>query len=147
LGLRVVIGNSRGPFHMDCRSHCRADRSALGLLLAFTISAVIWLAPAGQIAFAQESGDAPAAAAADQEDSLFIHIVKSAGPVFGGLLLLLSVSLVALIVMLALDLRMSIAIPPAFVEQFTDTVNKRKFKEAYDLARADNSFLAKVLTG
>jgi biopolymer transport protein ExbB len=49
-------------------------------------------------------------------------------------------------VLLALDLRLSSAIPAAFVEDFTDTVNKRKFKEAYDLAKADNSYLGRVLS-
>ena len=41
---------------------------------------------------------------------------------------------------------MAVAVPPGFVEQFTDTVNKRKFKEAFEMARADKSFLARVLT-
>ena len=45
-----------------------------------------------------------------------------------------------------LDLRMSVAIPPGFVDEFTDTVNKRKFKEAFDMARNDTSFLGRVLT-
>jgi biopolymer transport protein ExbB len=45
-----------------------------------------------------------------------------------------------------MDLRMGVAIPPGFVEEFTDTVNKRKFKEAFDLARNDNSYVARVLT-
>ena len=48
--------------------------------------------------------------------------------------------------LLALDLRMSAAIPPGFVDEFTDTVNKRKFKEAFDMARNDPSFLGQVLT-
>ena len=93
-------------------------------------------------------------AAADQPDKneaaqppprLFTHIIRSAGPVFGLILLAVSIALVALIVLLAMDLRPTVAIPPAFVEQFTDTVNKRKLREAYDLARQDSSFLALVL--
>src|SRR5262249_33298219 len=44
------------------------------------------------------------------------------------------------------DLRLSSAIPPTFVEDFTDIVNKRRFKEAYELAKEDSSFLARVLT-
>jgi biopolymer transport protein ExbB len=32
------------------------------------------------------------------------------------------------------------------VDEFTDTVNKRKFKEAFDMARNDPSFLGQVLT-
>ena len=74
------------------------------------------------------------------------HIVKSLGVLMGGVLALVSIALVALIVLLAMDLRLSAAIPPGFVEEFTDTVNKRKFKEAFELARGDNSFLANVLT-
>jgi biopolymer transport protein ExbB len=116
-------------------------------VIALTVLVAGWLAPAWQTARAQEgTADAPAAEAAVQ-DNLFVHIVKSAGPVFGTVLGLMSVCLVALIVLLAMDLRMTVAIPPHFVEEFTDTVNKRKFKEAFDLARNDQSFLAKVLTG
>jgi biopolymer transport protein ExbB len=78
--------------------------------------------------------------------NLFRHIINSAGPLFGGILFLVSLALVALIVLLAMDLRMSMAIPPAFVEEFTETVNKRKFREAYELARSDGSYLGRVLT-
>src|SRR5438445_8887432 len=45
-----------------------------------------------------------------------------------------------------MDLRMTTCIPPILVEEFTDTVNKRRFKEAFDLARNDTSFLGRVLT-
>jgi biopolymer transport protein ExbB len=128
-------------------------------VLAFVVAAGLtllaagWVAPHWQPAFAQPDGAADQAAAADAgsapraDDSLIWHIIKSAGPFFGPLLLGLSVALVALVVLLALDLRLAVAIPPGFVEEFTDTVNKRKFKEAFDLARADQSFLGKVLTG
>jgi biopolymer transport protein ExbB len=81
-----------------------------------------------------------------QRPNLIIHIVDSAGWVFGPLMLGISVFLTALCVLLALDLRMAVAIPPGFVDDFTDTVNKRKFKEAFDMAREDTSFLARVLT-
>jgi biopolymer transport protein ExbB len=112
-----------------------------------------------QPVFAQEEappppadGGAPKAApagtpaAAPAQSNLFWHIVKSAGIVFGPLLLLISIGLVALVVLLSMDLRMGVAIPPGFVEDFTDTVNKRRFKEAFEMSRNDNSFLARVLT-
>jgi biopolymer transport protein ExbB len=103
---------------------------------------VCWLSPS---LFAQEAaGDG---APVVTEDSLIVHIIKSAGIVFGPLLLFLSMALVALVILLAMDLRMQAAIPPAFVQQFTDTVNQRRFKEAFELARSDQSFLAKVLAG
>jgi biopolymer transport protein ExbB len=94
---------------------------------------------------AKDAGAAgPAAPAA--KPNLLIHIIKSAGWVFGPLLLVISIGLVALIVLLAMDLRMGSAIPPGFVEDFTETVNQRKFKEAYEMAREDGSFLGRVMT-
>ena len=77
---------------------------------------------------------------------LFQHILWSLGWVFGPILAAVSISLVALVVLLAMDLRMDSAIPPGFVEEFTETVNKRQFKAAYDLAKGDESFLGRVLT-
>jgi biopolymer transport protein ExbB len=116
----------------------------LWCLIIVVSIALIWLAQAGN-ALAQDGVD-PSTGALGQEPSFIIHFLKSIGVVFGGIFIVLSVSLVALIVLLALDLRMAVAVPPGFVEQFTDTVNKRKFKEAFEMARADKSFLARVLT-
>src|SRR5207244_75045 len=73
------------------------------------------------------------------------HLIQSLGWFFGPLLLILSILLVTLIVLLAMDLRMNLAIPPGFVDDFTDLVNKRQFKQAFDLCRNDPSFLARVL--
>ena len=86
--------------------------------------------------------EAPAVA----KQNLIKHIIVSAGIFFGPVLLFVSIGLVALIVLLFMDLRMIVAIPPQFVDDFTDTVNKRKFREAYDLARNETSFLGRVLT-
>jgi biopolymer transport protein ExbB len=131
-----------------------SDRRTAPRTLAFlavcclTLYAAGVLMPHWQAAFAQEAAaDAAATPAPAGDDSLFLHIVRSAGIFFGPLLAFLSMALVALIILLALDLRMEAAIPPAFVEAFTDAVGKRKFKEAFDLARADQSFLGKVLAG
>jgi biopolymer transport protein ExbB len=93
-----------------------------------------------------QDGGGDTASAETKYEGLFMHIVHSAGPVFGPIILFVSIGLVALIVLLAMDLRMSTAIPPGFVEEFTDTVNRRKFKEAYELAKEDGSFLGRVLT-
>lgn len=85
-------------------------------------------------------------ARAEGKPNMIIHMVSSAGWVFGPVMLIVSVGLTALCVLLALDLRMTVAIPPGFVDEFTDTVNKRRFKEAFDMARNDTSYLARVLT-
>ncbi len=85
-------------------------------------------------------------AQAAEKPNLLVHIVYSAGWIFGPIMLAVSVGLTALCVLLTLDLRMSVAVPPGFVDEYTDIVNKRRFKEAFDMARNDTSYLARVLT-
>src|SRR5262245_33810568 len=80
------------------------------------------------------------------DEPLVMFMIRSLGWVFGPLLLAISVAMLALCVLLTLDLRMTAAIPPGFVDEFTDTVNKRRFKEAFDMARNDPSYLGQVLT-
>jgi biopolymer transport protein ExbB len=135
------------PFAAPCSRRPLAATMLVCFALVFVLGLV---AGSAQPARAQE-GDATAAEGKAPEtpkarQNLFWHIVSSAGWIFGPLLLIVSIALVALIVLLAMDLRMSAAIPPGFVEEFTDTVNKRRFKEAFELSRNDNSFLARVLT-
>jgi len=113
------------------------------VLRLFRVCLVLWvLAVFAGVAQAQES----AAGGEGPQESLALFMIKSLGIVFGPLLLAVSVALVALCVLLALDLRMSGAIPPGFVEEFTNIVNQRKFKEAFEMARSDPSFLGQVLT-
>jgi biopolymer transport protein ExbB len=128
-------------------------------LVAFSMACLcVFCSAKAPVAYAQEDADKAAAEPTDASKSsepapapgprpnLFKHIVVSAGPFFGIVLLVVSIVLVALIVLLSMDLRLPVAIPPAFVDEFTDTVNKRKFREAFDLARGDQSYLARVLT-
>ena len=61
---------------------------------------------------AQTDSSAPAAPKAKEEPNLLVHIIESAGWFFGPLLFLVSIGLVTLIVLLAMDLRMSVAVPP-----------------------------------
>ncbi len=120
-------------------------------LIALTLCFALMQIPA--VAHAQDAPPAaapaappPAASSGPSAIDLFWHILNSLGWVFGIVLGIVSVSLVALVVLLAMDLRMGAAIPPGFVEEFTETVNKRQFKNAYDLAKGDESFLGRVLT-
>ena len=118
------------------------------LRTAFALAAAAFLLVAlPGLAFGQD-GEAPAAApaAGGGSDNKVVFIIQSVGWVFGAVLLGTSVWLIALCVLLFLDLRMSAAIPAGFVDEFTDIVNKRKFKEAYEMARNDPSFLGRVLT-
>jgi biopolymer transport protein ExbB len=120
------------------RSHSRLQQQTR--FLVFAGLALFVVASFANVAQAQDGGTTAT------EEPLILFMMKALGWIFGPLLLAVSVSLVALVVLLALDLRMSAAIPPGFVDEFTDTVNKRKFKEAFDMARNDPSFLGQVLT-
>src|SRR5689334_4622334 len=75
-----------------------------------------------------------------------IHFFVSIGIVFGLLFLVISIGMVALIIILMLDLRLGEAVPTSFVEDFTEMVNKRQFKQAYEMCRNDNSFIGRALT-
>ncbi len=117
----------------------RLTPSARAVLGCLFVVALMLAFPS--IASAQEGE----AAAKPQAQNIFVHIIVSVG-IFWIVLLPISIALVAIVVLLALDLRPSSAIPPGFVDEFTDTVNKRKFKEAYEMARNDPSFLGRVMT-
>ncbi len=127
-------------------------RPRLTLFLVACLAALLLglaVVPAVQPVLAQDAPAGDQAAPPQQpvqKDNMFIHMLKSVGPVMGIILGLLSISLVALVVLLAMDVRMGDSVPPAFVEEFTEIVNKRKFKEAYELAKNDSSFLARVLS-
>lgn len=74
------------------------------------------------------------------------HFLYSVGPLFGLMFILISIFMLALFIIQVIDLRLSEAVPPAFVEEFTGMVNKRKFKEAYELCRGESTFIARILT-
>src|SRR5262245_60327560 len=95
-------------------------------LLAIALALITFAGPFATPAQAHDAGEnkdagaAGAAAADSKSPSLFMHIVKSVGPVFGIILAVISIALVALIVLLILDLRIGSSIPPGFVEDFTE---------------------------
>jgi biopolymer transport protein ExbB len=60
--------------------------------------------------------------------------------------LLLSFSFVALVVMNVLTLRRSSIVPLDLVEAFEAHLNEKRYQEAYDLAKSDDSFLGHVLS-
>ena len=120
------------------RSYAPSLRAMCGIALALAA-----LCAFPSLGFAQ---DEPAPASGGASENKMIFIIQSIGWVFGAVLLGCSVWLIAIVVLLFLDLRMNNAIPAGFVDEFTDIVNKRKFKEAYDMARGDPSMLGRVLT-
>ncbi len=134
---------------MAVSSRVWPSRWAVFALLSFLILILsVEIVPHWHAVYAQDGGEAAASDEGQGESTnIFRHIIKSAFEIksgafiFGMMLVFTSIGLFALIVLLAMDLRMTTCIPPVFVEEFTDTVNKRRFKEAFDLARNDTSFL------
>ena len=128
----------------------------LGYAILCALVAVLLLGgPLAATASAQDEGgdEGKTAASSDTEKKepeapkgIVRHMIESVGWVFGPMLAFVSVTLIAIIVLLSMDLRMGGAIPPGFVEDFSDVVNKRQFKAAYELARNDGSFLGRVMT-
>jgi biopolymer transport protein ExbB len=138
---------------MELRWSMRPSRWAIFALFSFLILILsVEIAPHQHSALAQNGDSGAADEGQGESTNIFRHIIKSAFEiksgafVFGMMLVVTSIGLFALIVLLAMDLRMTTCIPPAFVEEFTDTVNKRRFKEAFELARNDTSFLGRILT-
>ncbi|MGH7169460.1 MAG: hypothetical protein ACRELG_04185, partial [Gemmataceae bacterium] len=122
----------------------------IGSLLTVVLFA--YLSPAVPTARAQdepaaaEEGAKPDNKPVEQKSpNIFMHIIKSLSW-FAPVMLAVSIALMSLVVLLVMELRMGLAIPPGFVEEFTDTVNKRRFKEAFEMAKEDGSFLGRVMT-
>lgn len=105
-------------------------------------------APAAEAAPA-DAAAAPAAAtdsaAPPQSRSFLAYIARACGWFWGPVFLLSSFILVALIMMNLLQVRRDVLLPTAFVEEFEQKLNAKDFQAAYEFARSDESFVARVL--
>ncbi|MCI0380376.1 MAG: MotA/TolQ/ExbB proton channel family protein [Gemmataceae bacterium] len=119
-------------------------------MLGLVISSILLVSPATTAAQEPdppvEKKDDGGEVKARVQQNPIAHFFDSIGIVFGIIFAAISIGAVALIIVLAMDLRMGEAVPPAFVDDFTGLVNKRQFKQAFELCRNDNSFLARVMT-
>ena len=95
-------------------------------------------------AVAQDSNDDKGASS--DSESLLGKAITSLGIVFGPLFLIVSFALVALIVMNILTARRDNIAPIHLVEGFEDHLNEKRFQEAYEMAKNDDSFLGLVLS-
>jgi biopolymer transport protein ExbB len=100
---------------------------------------------------AAEAKEAPAADAAapaepnkKSQRNLLQWAIDASGPI-GLFLLCLSVYFVALIIKLFLELRVSEAVPVELVEKLEVAIKDKKFQEAYDACKDNDSFLARLV--
>lgn len=97
-------------------------------------------------AAAPAGGDTTAAPAPKVESRSFLaYIARACGWFWGPAFLLTSFILVALIMMNVLQVRRDVLLPTAFVEEFEQKLNAKDFQGAYEFARGDDSFVARVL--
>ena len=134
----------------------------LTLLLAVGAFALVALAPATWTVAQEEDifeadpepAAAPAAAPAEEADegdttgekSYLAWTYEALGVGYMIIFLSLSFTLVALFVMNLLTARRDNVCPMLLVETFENHLNEKRYQEAYELAKADESFLGQVLS-
>ena len=82
----------------------------------------------------------------EESESMLVFFFRSLGWFYTIAFLFLSFFLVALIVMNTLAARREAVIPSALVQGFEQNLNEKRYKEAYELAKNDDSFLGHVLS-
>jgi biopolymer transport protein ExbB len=101
----------------------------------------------------EEAGKGTSAAAGETEDpelvkrrqeSFLAWMVRSSG-IFGFLIMLVSFVMVALIVMIALQLRRDNYLPAPLIEQFEQKLNSKDYQGAFETARGSDSFIGRLL--
>ncbi len=80
-----------------------------------------------------------------EQTSMLEMIATGLGWVFGPIFLLLSFVMVAVIMMNILQLRRDSLLPTSFIEAFESKLQSKDYQGAYEIARSDDSFVARVL--
>jgi biopolymer transport protein ExbB len=89
---------------------------------------------------------APPTVPAAPRRSYLRWLFDSLGVLYSVIFLLLSFALVAVFVMNVLSAQRTSLVPPQLIESFEAHLNAKKFQEAYEIAKNDESFLGKVLS-
>lgn len=94
---------------------------------------------------APRAGEGGAGVAPTVEKKSYLRwAIEASGPI-GAFIVLLSLFFTAHVIRLFLEFRVSEAVPAPLVEQLEVAIKDKKFQEAYDLCRDDNSFLARLV--
>ncbi|HUT93566.1 MAG TPA: MotA/TolQ/ExbB proton channel family protein [Thermoguttaceae bacterium] len=106
--------------------------------------------------FGDDEAAAPAAApaepeaadtgAAAQDKTYLVWMWEALGLFYSVVFLALSFTLVALLVMNLLTARRDSILPTGLVEGFEAQLNEKKYQDAYEMAKNDDSFLGQVLS-
>jgi biopolymer transport protein ExbB len=146
--ITVVGGNGEQGLQAGawCLRGLRAafSRAALALALLLPATAAVGPVLAPSVAVAQDDLADEEGAPAEGE-SMLVFYYKALGLRYVIVFLLLSFALVALLVMCFLQVRREALMPKALREGFEAHLDAKEFQQAYDLAKADDSYLGHVL--
>lgn len=97
----------------------------------------------------QPAEEAPVAATSDgttpaPPENMLQWAIRASGPI-GVFLVFLSIYFTALVIRLFMEYRVSEAVPAALVEKLEAAIREKKFQEAYDVCRDNDSFLARLV--
>ena len=115
---------------------------ALLLPAGTAVVAPVLLVPQAAVAQDEAAADAEPV---DAGENLLVFYVKALGLRYVVVFLVLSFTLVALLVMCFLQLRRTALMPPELIEAFGKHAEAKEFQQAYDLAKADDSYLGHML--
>jgi biopolymer transport protein ExbB len=101
---------------------------------------------AAKPALATEPAESPDATSVAQQDTLLAFTYRSLGLRYSVAFLAISFTFVAMVVMNILAVRRDNVVPVALVEGFEEHLNEKRYQEAYELAKNDESFLGQVLS-
>jgi biopolymer transport protein ExbB len=142
-------------------------RNGAWLLFCLLSGLLVWLACGGLgMARAQDAGkaDAPAAAKDDggeaaksaaapaaaggatppARENMLQWAMRASGPI-GGFLLLLSIYFTALVIRLFMEYRVTEAVPAVLVDKLETAIRDKKFQDAYDVCKDNDSYLARLV--
>ncbi len=88
---------------------------------------------------------APAEGATPPARKNMLQWAMQASGFIGACLLLLSIYFVALVIRLFMEFRVSEAVPSALVERLEAAIRDKKFQDAYDACKDNDSFLARLV--
>jgi biopolymer transport protein ExbB len=130
------------------RFHSRLRRHVCAVLCAIFFGLAVGPLVGDQLvrtAHAQGPAAAGGQEAPPPQTSALGFYYRALGPFYTVVFLAISFVFVALIVMNIMSIRRQSVVPPDLVANFEALLNEKRFQDAYELAKADDSFLGHVL--
>ena len=93
---------------------------------------------------AQPGVDGKDAEAKKLPETFLSWMIRASG-IFGFLIMLVSFAMVAIIMMVALQLRRDLYLPSSFIETFEQQLQAKDYQGAYESAKASDSFIGHIL--